>query len=357
MRTLTTLLFAGICGLSCGLWLEAGCGAPLGDAGEAPVDETTVAATALPVPGTARVTASSLNLRAGPGTGYSVLAVMPGGATVDVIAGPSGSFYNVRYGTTTGWAHGSYLQAVSGGGGGGGGGTPWRPRPGTSWQWQLTGTIDTSLNVQMYDVDLFTTPQSVIDTLHGRGRVVICYFSAGTYEPGRPDSADLPPSVRGRVLPDWPDERWLDIRSSVVRGVMRARLDRARGRGCDGVEPDNVDGYDNQNGFSLTAAQQLDYNRFLAREAHARGLSVGLKNDLGQVRALAPDFDWALNEQCFQYDECDALQPFLDAGKAVFEVEYGGASLAGRICPQANRQNLDTLIKDLDLTAFRVACR
>jgi hypothetical protein len=137
---------------------------------------------------------------------------------------------------------------------------------------------------------------------------------------------------------------------------MKERLDRAVARKCDGVEPDNVDGYTNQSGFPLTAATQLDYNRFLAREAHARGLSVGLKNDLEQVNELLPDFDWAMNEQCLQYDECQLLAPFIAAGKAVFHVEYGGQALAQTVCPKTRPLGFSTLIKKLDLDAWRVAC-
>ena len=37
--------------------------------------------------------------------------------------------------------------------------------------------------------------------------------------------------------------------------------------GCDGVEPDNVDGYVNDTGFDLTAGDQLDFNRFARGEA------------------------------------------------------------------------------------------
>ena len=69
------------------------------------------------------------------------------------------------------------------------------------------------------------------------------------------------------------------------------------------------------------------------------------------------DFDWALNEQCFQYNECDMLLPFINAGKAVFNTEYGAASLATSVCPRANSLNFDTLVKNLDLDAWRVACR
>src|SRR4030042_2919890 len=74
----------------------------------------------------------------------------------------------------------------------------WRPTPGTTWQWQLTGTIDTSYNVQMYDIDLFDAPQSKINELKAAGRTVICYFSAGSWEDWRPDASQFPASVKGQ---------------------------------------------------------------------------------------------------------------------------------------------------------------
>jgi hypothetical protein len=234
----------------------------------------------------------------------------------------------------------------------------WRPAPGTSWQWQLTDLpVDTSLDVDMYDIDLFDVPQSTIDALHADGRVVVCYFSAGSWEDWREDASSFPPAALGNELDGWPGERWLDVRDTTVRSLMQARLDLAATKGCDGVEPDNVDGYTNDPGFDIGYGDQLDYNRFLAREAHARGLSVGLKNDLDQVGDLVDHFDWALNEECFSYDECDLLAPFISAGKAVFQVEYGSASLVDTICPEANARDLDTLIKNWDLDAWRISCR
>jgi hypothetical protein len=231
----------------------------------------------------------------------------------------------------------------------------WQPAPGTSWQWQLTGRIDTSVDVDMYDIDLFDTSKSTIDTLHAQGRVVICYFSAGSWEDWRPDAGDFPASVKGNSN-GWPGENWLDISNlSVLSPIMRARLDLAVEKGCDGVEPDNVDGYTNRTGFPLTASHQATYNRWLADQAHARGLSIGLKNDLEQAAQLEPYFDWALNEQCFEYNECNLLLPFVQAGKAVFGVEYTG-SLAS-FCPQANSMDFDWLKKTEDLDASRQACR
>jgi hypothetical protein len=237
--------------------------------------------------------------------------------------------------------------------------TAWRPATGTTWQWQLSGGIDTTLDVEMYDVDLFDVPDETLETLRADGRVVICYFSAGSLEDWREDAADIPEAAVGRSLDGWAGEYWLDVTDAGVRAVMEARLDHAVARGCDGVEPDNVDGYANDNGVGLNATEQLDYNRFLADAAHTRGLSVGLKNDLDQVSALVEWFDWALNEECAAFEECGLLADFTDAGLAVFHTEYvddwsDAADLADEVCGVA--PGLSTLIKTWDLGAEYLAC-
>ena len=229
----------------------------------------------------------------------------------------------------------------------------WQPKPGTSWQWQLSGTVDTSVNVTMYDIDLFDASAATITKLHNDGRIVICYFSAGSYESWRPDASSIPSAARGKKMDGW-DELWLDVRNAGMRAVMAKRLDLAKSKGCDGVEPDNIDGYTNDTGFPLKGADQLDYNKFLAAEAHARGLSIGLKNDIDQAAQLVSYFDWALNEQCMEYDECDTLKPFINAGKAVFHVEYSGSQSS--VCSKAKALKFDTLIKHLDLDAWRQPC-
>jgi hypothetical protein len=225
----------------------------------------------------------------------------------------------------------------------------------TSWQWQLQGSVDTSVDVQMYDIDGFEAGANLVTQLHDDGRKVVCYLSAGSWEKFRPDAADFPDSVLGRSN-GWPGERWLDIRKlRVLRPIMQARLDMCQAKGFDAVEFDNVDGYQNNTGFPLTGAEQLRYDVFLANQAHLRGMSAVLKNDLGQVRTLLPYFDFALNEQCFQYRECDKLTPFVDAGKAVFGVEYHLDS--ADFCPDANAMNFNFLKKKPSLRAWRVACR
>jgi len=197
--------------------------------------------------------------------------------------------------------------------------------------------------------------------LRADGRKIICYFSAGSREDWREDASAFDPADIGRPLDGWPGENWLDIRSPRVRVIMEARLDRAAARGCDAVEPDNVDAYANDSGFPLTRQDQLDYNRFLANAAHARGLSVGLKNAVDLIADLQPDFDWALNEECLAYEECTAYAPFLNAQKAVFHVEYVDAAADGparlaQVCADPSRQGFSTLVKLWDLDAWRLSC-
>jgi hypothetical protein len=238
--------------------------------------------------------------------------------------------------------------------------TRYQPTINTTWQWQLQGTINTSYNVDLYDIDLYDTSADTIAALHAAGRKVICYFSAGSYEDWREDAKDFPEEALGSKMDGW-DERWIDIRLESVRAIMRARMDLAKSKGCDGVEPDNVDGYDNDNGLKLTAKDQIDYNTFLAQYAHEKGLAVGLKNDVEQVAALEPYFDFSVNEECHDYDECGELAPFTKNNKPVFNVEYddkydNSATLA-TLCADAKSRQFQTLYLPLDLDdSFRSSC-
>jgi tartrate-resistant acid phosphatase type 5 len=48
----------------------------------------------------------------------------------------------------------------------------------STWQWQLQGTLDTSFDVDVYDVDLFDTEPATIAGLQADGRIVVCHYSA-----------------------------------------------------------------------------------------------------------------------------------------------------------------------------------
>jgi hypothetical protein len=232
----------------------------------------------------------------------------------------------------------------------------WHPTPGNAWQIQYTGTINTSLpGVTLYDLDVFDTSSATIASIHNAGGKVICYFSAGTYENWRPDANQFPASVLGSAN-GWPGEKWLDVRQlGVLEPIMAARIAMAQSKGCDALDPDNVDGYTNSTGFSLNANDQAAFNTMLAKRAHAAGMAVGLKNDLDQIPTLLSSFDFAVNEQCFQYSECASLLPFISANKPVFNIEYSLST--SQFCSQANSYNFDSLKKNLSLDAARESCR
>ena len=238
------------------------------------------------------------------------------------------------------------------------------PPAATTWQIQLQGTVNTSYPATVYDLDLYDTSDTLIQQLQQTGKKVICYFSAGSYENWRSDANQFTESDLGKPLDGWPGERWLDVRSANVKRIMQSRLDLAKQKGCDGVDPDNMDGYTNNPGPDFNANDQLEYNRFIAEQAHQRGLAVGLKNDLAQINELVDYYDFAVNEQCAQYNECELLLPFINQGKAVFSIEYqqrfiddfnnGGGNA---LCEAAQNRSFSTLVLPLLLNdEFRLSC-
>lgn len=241
-------------------------------------------------------------------------------------------------------------------------GSWYRPDASTTWQLQLQGEVNPRYQVRLYIIDLFDNPESLLRQLQSEGKRVICYFSAGSFEPWRPDAAEFLGAEQGKPVAGFEEELWLDIRSSNVRRILLKRLDLAVQKRCDGVDPDNVDGYANDTGFDLSFDDQLAFNRFIANEAHARGLAVSLKNDLDQVGDLLAYVDFSVNEQCHAFEECSLLAPFVEAGKPVFNVEYEeryvqSVTVRERLCREALAQDLHTLILPVALDdSFRFSC-
>lgn len=227
----------------------------------------------------------------------------------------------------------------------------WRPEPTTApWQFQLQGEIDLSIRAPVYEVDGFDVSARTVKRLHRLGRKVICYIDVGSWEVYRPDAGRFPRSVIGRKYEGYPDERWLDIRRfRRFAGPLEARIRMCARKGFDALEPDNVNGWENRTGFPIKARHQLRFNRWVARTAHRHGLAVGLKNDGRQARKLAGSFDFAIVEQCFQYDECGQYRPFIRKGKPVWAVEYELPNR--RFCQRAKRVGFSAIGKEYDLYA------
>jgi hypothetical protein len=207
----------------------------------------------------------------------------------------------------------------------------WTPPQRLTWFWQLQGTIDNGKPVAAYDIDGFENEASEVAALHAQGKHVICYIDVGTAENFRPDYGEFPASTLGRSN-GWPGERWLDIRRlGVLEPIMQARFRMCREKGFDAIEPDNMEAFSNKSGFPITAAQQLEYDLWIAGEAHSLGMAVLQKNDGEQSVQQQPYFDGALTEQCNQYRECADYEPYLAAGKPVLNAEY--AKPNAKFCP------------------------
>jgi len=231
----------------------------------------------------------------------------------------------------------------------------WNPAPTTQpWQWQLQGKIDLSVQAPVYDIDMDVNATDV-NAIHAQHDKAICYVDVGSWEPYRADASQFPKRILGRHFQGFPNERWLDIRAlGVLKPILRKRFDTCAAKGFDGVEADNVDGYANNTGFALTGKDQLRFDTWVANAVRARGMAIGLKNDLGQVPKLLPYFDFAVNEQCFQYHECGVLERFINQGKPVYGAEY--ELPLSKFCSKAIQMGFSTIRKHYSLRAYRKTC-
>lgn len=123
----------------------------------------------------------------------------------------------------------------------------WKPEVGALWQITLSKTMDLETDlipdVDIYDLDLYDNDAETFAALHERGKKVICYFSAGSWEDWRDDADDFDDADLGLVLDGWPGEKWINVSSPAVRDIMAGRIALAAEKGCDAIDPDNVDGY------------------------------------------------------------------------------------------------------------------
>jgi hypothetical protein len=269
-------------------------------------------------------------------------------------------------------------------GGNGSGGNPgpgrnqtvmWQPEVSATWQIVLKEPIKVSSSdsqatpdVDIYDLDLFDNDVETFQALQSLGKRVICYFSGGSWEEWRDDAGDFPKADLGKGLDGWLGERWLNLSSPAVRDVMRARIKLACDKGCDAIDPDNVDGFQNDNGLELTRQDSIDFVRFLSEEASsACNMSTGLKNAAKIIPDVLDVVHFSVNEQCVEYKECETFAPFINDNKPVFHIEYPSgapdniqASATENICSQqgdaAGSERFSTVIKKLNLDGWVEYC-
>ena len=235
----------------------------------------------------------------------------------------------------------------------------WVPAIGDRLQIQYVDEpLDLDVQAQVFSVDLFDTSTETINQLHDMGKKVICYINTGSWEDWRPDADGFPDIILGQDYEDWPGEKWLDIsRYELFDEIMLARFDLAVEKGCDGIDADNMQIYEEETGFDITYEDQLVYNLWLSKQAHERNLSIGLKNDAMQSSDLLAYFDWALVEDCHYYDECELSLPFIKSDKPVFQVEYSdNYESCDDFCSQSSLLGFSGILKNRDLDAWVDYC-
>lgn len=226
------------------------------------------------------------------------------------------------------------------------------PLPGKiSWYYQLQGSLITTRPASLYIIDMFDNSKTMIQSLKEAGHTVICTVSAGAFEPWRADASKFVATDLGNTVQGSDNEKWLNIKSDNVKAIMLERLDLAKAKGCHGIDFDSVDAYANNSGFRFSKLDQLSYNQFLAFAAHDRRLILSLNNAPDLAGSLSAIFDFAIAEQCYQYNECDKYLPFIIKNKPVLAAEY--TSFSQNLCQSADEDLLSLVFLNEELDGSR----
>ncbi|KAH6623208.1 glycoside hydrolase superfamily [Chaetomium tenue] len=227
--------------------------------------------------------------------------------------------------------------------------------PGVKWQIIIQNTLDVEAALQptdavVWDLDLYHVARTPEIVTHLRNNdpdaILICYFNAGLAQESDCDydtkwkNSGLLGNIYSPDEPDFSDERWVNIKNQTARDWMKDRITLARDYGCDGVDPDNIDGYlndlDNNNGtgWNLSEGDYVSFVTELATHAHSlttdRGhtLLIGQKNAPELVEQIGGDLDFAVLEDCKTLNDdedyvfCGDFQTYIAEGKPVFSIEY-----------------------------------
>ncbi|MFF9687005.1 endo alpha-1,4 polygalactosaminidase [Streptomyces sp. NPDC014623] len=204
------------------------------------------------------------------------------------------------------------------------------PTPGAEFDYQIGGSYAPPEGVRAVSRDREDEPAP--------GLYNVCYVNAFQTQPGTLEWwQDTHP---GLLLRDGDgeliiDEGWDEVLLDTSTAAGRTRLAEIVGPWIDGcaedgfqaVEPDNLDSFERSQG-KLTKEHNADFAKTLAARAHSDGLAIGQKNTTDLLgRHAAIGFDFAVTEECAQFDECDAYADAYDG--RVFAIEYEGEGEVG----------------------------
>ena len=240
-----------------------------------------------------------------------------------------------------------------------------RPLPADApFDYQIGGDHRPPSGVRVVSRDWFAG-----EPLEGRGTYSICYvnaFQTQDDEDGvdRPDErSNWPQDLVLTSLgddPEWGGEYLVDLSTAAQRARAAAHVEQmvhaCAAKGFAAVELDNLDSWTRFDDTPVAAqvpfgrAEAVAYAELVTDHAHAEGLAVGQKNTVELGRRLSREvvgFDFAVAEQCGQYDECAGYTDVF--GARVVAIEYTGAGFAAACASVGSR--IAVVRRDVDVTA------
>ncbi|MFE0677557.1 endo alpha-1,4 polygalactosaminidase [Streptomyces sp. NPDC058867] len=216
------------------------------------------------------------------------------------------------------------------------------------FDYQLGGAYDPPEGVSVVARDRTAEP--------AEGLYNICYINGFQAQPGEARDWDADLLLRdssGEVVmdEDW-GEAMLDVGTEAKReriaDTMYEWIDDCAEQGFQAVEPDNYDTFARAPRGMLTEDDAKAFLTLLATHAHERDLAIGQKNtpELAPARAEV-GVDFAVVEECGQYDECAAYAA--EFGDAMFVIEYTDRGME-RAC-EGFGDKVSVVRRDLDLVA------
>jgi len=199
-----------------------------------------------------------------------------------------------------------------------------------AWDYQIGGAYEPAADVGVVFRDRHDPPDP--------GSVSVCYVNGFQTQPDEaawwlaehPDLILTTADGSPLIDPEWPDEMILDVsdtaRRTALVAIVGAWIDACADSGFDAIEIDNLDTF-TRFPTAIAADDAVAYAAALVERAHERGLAIGQKNAAELLdRIDATGFDFAIVEQCAEYDECSAfVEAFAGHGNGI------DAALAGRV--------------------------
>jgi len=116
----------------------------------------------------------------------------------------------------------------------------------------------------------------------------------------------------------------------------------------------------------LTQQEAINYMDFLSCQAASYNMSIGLKNAGEIIQGVMNVVQFSIAESCVQYSECTTYDPFIQAGKPVFSIQYppGAPSILAatlsNTCattgPGTGSANFSTVLKKQNLDGWVEYC-